>query len=53
MKAVSKEFVQYLNRSKTPLYEQIIYCEGTKDNVEVEVAMQSTMIPIQKIPMVL
>ena len=34
-----KEFVQYLNRSKTPLYEQIIYCEGTKDNVEVEVAM--------------
>ena len=35
-----KEFVQYLNRSKTPLYEQIIYCEGIKDNVEVEVAMQ-------------
>ena len=35
-----KEFVEYLNRSKTPLYEQIIYCEGTKDNVEVEVAMQ-------------
>ena len=35
-----REFVQYLNRSKTPLYEQIIYCEGTKDNVEVEVAMQ-------------
>lgn len=35
-----KEFVQYLNRSTTPLYEQIIYCEGTKDNVEVEVAMQ-------------
>lgn len=35
-----KEFVQYLNRSKTPLYEQIIYCEGNKDHVEVEVAMQ-------------
>ena len=35
-----KEFVEYLNRSKTPIYEQIIYCEGTKDNVEVEVAMQ-------------
>ena len=35
-----KEFVQYLNRSTTPIYEQIIYCEGTKDNVEVEVAMQ-------------
>ena len=35
-----KEFVEYLNRSKTPLYEQIIYCEGKKDNVQVEVAMQ-------------
>ncbi len=35
-----KEFVQYLNKSKTPLYEHIIYCEGTKDNVYVEVAMQ-------------
>ncbi|XCP85525.1 DNA topoisomerase (ATP-hydrolyzing) subunit B [Roseburia hominis] len=35
-----KEFVQYLNRSKTPLYEHIIYCQGNKDNVEVEVAMQ-------------
>ncbi|WP_122644639.1 DNA topoisomerase (ATP-hydrolyzing) subunit B [Luxibacter massiliensis] len=34
------EFVSYLNRSKTPLYEQIIYCEGVKDNVAVEVAMQ-------------
>ncbi len=35
-----KEFVQYLNKSKTPLYEQIIYCEGQKDGVVVEVAMQ-------------
>lgn len=35
-----KEFVTYLNKSKTPLYEQIIYCEGVKDNVYVEVAMQ-------------
>jgi DNA gyrase subunit B len=35
-----KEFVQYLNKSKTPLYEQIIYCEGQKDGVTVEVAMQ-------------
>lgn len=35
-----KEFVAYLNRSKTSLYEQIIYCEGMKDGVAVEVAMQ-------------
>lgn len=35
-----KEFVAYLNKSKTPLYEQIIYCEGMKDGVAVEVAMQ-------------
>ncbi len=35
-----KEFVQYLNKSKTPLYEQIIYCEGEKDGVAVDVAMQ-------------
>ena len=35
-----KEFVTYLNKSKTPLYDQIIYCEGMKDNVYVEVAMQ-------------
>ena len=35
-----KEFVAYLNRSKTPLYEKIIYCEGEKDNVQVEVALQ-------------
>lgn len=35
-----KEFVTYLNRSRTPLYDQIIYCEGMKDGVAVEVAMQ-------------
>ena len=35
-----KEFVTYLNKSKTPLYDQIIYCEGSKDGVQVEVAMQ-------------
>lgn len=35
-----KEFVTYLNRSKTALYEDVIYCEGTVNNVQVEVAMQ-------------
>lgn len=35
-----KEFVTYLNKSKTALYEDILYFEGTKDNVYVEVAMQ-------------
>ncbi len=35
-----KEFVQYLNHSKEALYPEVIYCEGTKDGVFVEVAMQ-------------
>ena len=35
-----KEFVTYLNKGKTPLYDDIIYCEGTRDGVYVEVAMQ-------------
>lgn len=35
-----KEFVKYLNRSTTPIYEDIIYCEGMKDGVQVEVAFQ-------------
>ena len=34
------EFVTYLNKSKTPLYENILYFEGTKNNVYVEVAFQ-------------
>lgn len=35
-----KEFVTYLNKSKEPLYQEIIYCEGQRDGVYVEVAMQ-------------
>ena len=35
-----KEFVQYLNRGKEPLYHEVIYCEGTQNGVYVEVAMQ-------------
>lgn len=35
-----KEFVNYLNKGKTPLYPEVIYSEGMKDNVYVEVAMQ-------------
>ncbi|SFQ22281.1 DNA gyrase subunit B [Lachnospiraceae bacterium XBB1006] len=35
-----KEFVAYQNKSKTSLYPEIIYCEGTKDDIYVEVAMQ-------------
>ena len=35
-----REYVTYLNRSKTPLYEDVLYFDGTKNNVYVEVAMQ-------------
>ena len=35
-----KEFVTYLNRSKTPLYDEVLYFEGKRNNVYVEVAMQ-------------
>jgi len=35
-----KEFVTYLNKGKVPIYEDVIYCEGTKEKVMVEVAMQ-------------
>ena len=35
-----KEFVTYLNKGKTPLFEQVIYCEGMKEDIYVEVAMQ-------------
>ena len=37
-----KEFVSYLNNKKVPIYEEIIYCEGTKDGVFIEVSMQHT-----------
>ena len=35
-----KEFVTYLNKGKTELYPQVIYCEGTRNNIYVEVAIQ-------------
>ena len=35
-----REFVQYLNKGKTPLYDDIIDCEGEKDGVLVEIALQ-------------
>lgn len=35
-----REFVQYLNKGQEPLYQQVFYCEGIRDNVFVEVAMQ-------------
>ena len=35
-----KEFVTYLNRGKSPIYPEVIYCEGSKDGVYIEVAMQ-------------
>ncbi len=35
-----REFVTYLNKGKAPIYDKVVYCEGTKDNVYVEVAMQ-------------
>lgn len=35
-----KEYVEYLNRHKDPIYDSIIYCEGQRDDVYVEVAMQ-------------
>ena len=34
------EYVEYLNRHKNPIYDNIIYCEGRKDDVYVEVAFQ-------------
>lgn len=35
-----KEFVGYINKNKMPVYEEIFYCEGSKDNIFVEIAFQ-------------
>ena len=35
-----KEYVEYLNKSQNPLYEEIIYCEGQRKDIYIEVAMQ-------------
>ncbi|TCK86798.1 DNA gyrase subunit B [Natranaerovirga hydrolytica] len=35
-----KEYVEYMNRNKNKLYDQVIYCEGERDNVFVEAAIQ-------------
>ena len=35
-----KEFVTYLNRHRDPLYNEVIYCEGVRDGISVEVALQ-------------
>ena len=35
-----KEFVGYINKNKIPVYEEIFYCEGSEDNIFVEVAVQ-------------
>lgn len=35
-----KEFVEFINKGKKPVYDKVFYCEGTKDNILVEVALQ-------------
>ena len=37
-----KEFVTYLNKANLPLYEDVIYCEGEKNGIYVEISMQHT-----------
>ena len=35
-----KEFVEYINKGKNPIYDKIFYCEGEKQNVYVEISFQ-------------
>ena len=35
-----KEFVGHLNKNKTPIYKEVFYCEGEKDNIFIEIAFQ-------------
>ena len=35
-----KEFVEFINKGKTPIYNKVFYCEATKDNALIEVALQ-------------
>lgn len=35
-----KQYIEFLNRNKTPIHEEIIYVEGEQENVQVEIAMQ-------------
>ena len=35
-----KEFVEFINKGKNPIYDKVFYCEGTKDNIVVEIALQ-------------
>jgi len=37
-----KEFVHYLNETKTPLHEEVIYFDDEEDNIAVEIAIQAT-----------
>ena len=39
-RAASCRFVEHLNRAKTPIHHDVIYLQGTRDGVEVEIAMQ-------------